>query len=104
MSLFRRKDLPAEYQVRIVTNEFTKDELQDLIGQYDLTATELNLFGNAFRTMDELTLAELTFKKSIATDKGYDEPYGNLLSLYCLQKRNDEGRAVLDEALKHARK
>jgi tetratricopeptide (TPR) repeat protein len=104
MRLFRKKRLPYEYQVEIVANQFTKDELQSLMREYDLTATELNLVGNAFRTMDDLKLAERTFKKSISKDKGYDEPYGNLLSLYCLQKRYDEGRALLDDALKHARK
>lgn len=104
MSLFRKKRLPSEYQVRIVTNQFTRDELQNLMAEYDLTATELNLVGNAFRTMDELELAERTFKKSISEAGSYDEPYGNLLSLYCLQKRYDEGRALLDDALKHAQK
>lgn len=104
MSLFSKKSLPSEYQVRILTNELTKHELQNLMKEYDLTATELNLVGNAFRTMNELELAERTLKKSISKDNGYDEPYGNLLSLYCLQKRYDEGRALLDDALKHARK
>ena len=104
MSLFRKKRLPSEYQVQIVTNQLTKDELQDLMREYDLTATELNLVGNAFRTMDELELSEHTFKKSISKDKRYDEPYGNLLSLYSLQKRYEEGGALLDDALKHARK
>jgi tetratricopeptide (TPR) repeat protein len=104
MSLFGKKRLPSEFQVRIVTNQLTKDELQNLIREYDLTALELNLVGTVFRSMDELGLAERTFKKSISKDKAYDEPYGNLLSLYCLQKRYDEGRALLDDALKHARK
>ena len=104
MNLFRKKRLPSEYQVRIVTNQLTKDELQNLMREYELTATELNLVGNAFRTMDEFELAERTLKKSISKDTGYDEPYGNLLSLYCLQNRYDEGRALLDDALKHARK
>lgn len=104
MSLFRKKRLPSEYQVRIVTNQLTGDELQNLMREYDLTATELNLIGNAFRTMDEFELAERTFKKSISEARGYDEPYGNLLSLYCLQKRYDEGRALFGDALKHARK
>jgi tetratricopeptide (TPR) repeat protein len=104
MSLFRKKGLPWEYQVRIVTNQFTKDELQNLMREHDLTATELNLVANAFRTMDELDLAERTFKESISKEPGYDEAYGNLLSLYCLQERYDEGRALLDDALKHARK
>jgi tetratricopeptide (TPR) repeat protein len=104
MSLFRKKRLPPEYQVQIVTCQLTSDELQNLMREYDLTATELNLVGNAFRTMDELELAERAFKRSISKDKGYDEPYGNLLSLYCLQTRYDEGRALLDDALKHAQK
>jgi hypothetical protein len=71
MSLFRRKRLPTDYQVRIVTNQFKRDELQNLMREHDLTATELNLVGNAFRTMDELELAERTFKKSISKAKGY---------------------------------
>lgn len=104
MSLFRRKRLPTDYQVRIVTNQFKRDELQNLMREHDLTATELNLVGNAFRTMDELELAERTFKKSISKAKGYDEPYGNLLSLYSLQKRYDEGRALLEDALRHVQK
>lgn len=100
MSTLPNKDLPVEHEVRIVTNKLTKDELQNLMREYDLTAAQLNNVGNAFRTMGELTLAEHALRESISRDKGYDDPYGNLLSLYSLQKRYADGRALLDDALK----
>ena len=102
--LRRKERLPPEYQVRIVTNEFNKKELQNLMEDYELTATEVNLVGNAFRNLGELELAEAALKESISKDKGYDEPYGNLISLYCSQKKYDQCRSVLDDAHRDARK
>ena len=99
----RKKRLPPEYQVRIVT-EFKKKELQNLMENYELTATELNLVGTAFRNLDEPGLTEAALKESISKDPCYDEPYGNLISLYCSQERYDQCRSVLDDALRNARK
>jgi tetratricopeptide (TPR) repeat protein len=96
--------LPADYQIRIVTNEFSKDELLELMRAYELTATELNLVGNAFRQLDEHDHAEHAFRQSIASAPNYDEAYGNLLSLYTLQERYDDGRALAADALAHAEK
>ena len=53
MSIFSKKSLPSEYQLRILANELTKHELQNLMKEYDLTATELNLVGDAFRTIND---------------------------------------------------
>lgn len=95
--------MPPRYQVMIATNQFKREELQSLTESYELTATELNLVGNAFRNLGELGLAEAILRESISRDKGYDEPYGNLISLYCFQKRYDQCRAVFDDALRNAR-
>ena len=78
---------PPELQVNFLTGKYSKEQLLQIMDNYMLEATHLNLIGNAFRALYEFNLAEQAFNKSIELSPEYDEPYGNLLSLYILQKK-----------------
>lgn len=79
--------LPDEYQVRITANEFKKEQLIDIINKYIFRSHHLNLIGTAFRNLKEFNLAEKTYLDAIELSTKYDEPYGNLLSLYIAQEK-----------------
>ncbi len=75
---------PAEYQVKICL-EYNKGELLELYEKYILKAHHLNLIGIAFKKLNEYDLAEKAYIDAIELQPEYDEPYGNLLSLYINQ-------------------
>jgi tetratricopeptide (TPR) repeat protein len=81
--------LPSTLEVKLAMAQCNRDELLTIANQYDLSQYQSNSLGNAFRSINELDLAERYFLKSIALDPSYDEPYGNLISLYAQQGKFD---------------
>lgn len=96
--------MPEEYQVRITLNEFNKEQLLEIINKYILKSHHLNLIGIAFRNLNEFSLAEKAYKDAIELFPEYDEPYGNLLSLYIAQKKYDLCEDVYREGMNNASK
>ena len=95
---------PEEYQMRIVLYEFNKQQLLEIINKYILKSYHLNLIGNAFRNLNEYSLAENAYKDAIKLTPEFDEPYGNLLSLYISQQKNELFEEVYRQGMHSATK
>lgn len=95
---------PPENQVNFLIGKYNKDELLEIIDKYSLESHHLNLIGNAFRAINEFDLAEHAFFKSIELMPEYDEPYGNLISLYIIQEKYDQCEDVYLKGMKSATK
>lgn len=95
---------PPEDQVNFLSGKNNKEQLLEIMYKYMLEATHLNLIGNAFRALNEFDLAEHTFYKCIELSPEYDEPYGNLLSLYILQEKYELYEDVYTKGMKSATK
>lgn len=96
--------LPEEYQVRIVLNDFNKQQLLEIINKYILKSHHLNLIGTAFRNLNEYSLAENAYKDAIKLSPEFDEPYGNLLSLYISQQNYESCEDVYRQGMNNATK
>lgn len=100
----QKNPLPEEYQVRIALNEFRKEQLIDIINKYILKSHHLNLIGLAFRNLKEFDLAEKNYLEAIELSPEYDEPYGNLLSLYITQKKYELCENIYRKGMNNANK
>lgn len=96
--------LPQEYQVRIVLNEFNKQQLLEIINKYVLKSNHLNLIGTAFRNLNEYSLAENAYKDAIKLLPEFDEPYGNLLLLYIYQQKYELCEDIYRQGMDNATK
>lgn len=95
---------PQENQVKIVLNEYNKDELLEILEKYILKANHLNLIGIAFRALKEYDLAEKVFLESIELLPEYDEPYGNLISIYIIQEKYELCESIYRKGMNNANK
>jgi tetratricopeptide (TPR) repeat protein len=100
----QKNPLPEEYQVRIALNEFRKEQLIDIINKYILKSHHVNLIGLAFRNLKEFNLAEKNYLEAIELSPEYDEPYGNLLSLYITQKKYELCENIYRKGMNNANK
>ncbi len=101
---FEKQPLPQEYQLKIIFNQFSKEDLTNLPEKYILTSNHLNLIGSAFRNMNELGLAEKAYKDAIESAPENDEPYGNLMSLYILQGKYELCEDIYQQGMHNATK
>jgi len=85
-------------------NNYSKNELINILESYSLSATQANSVGNAFRHLDEFQLAEKYFLLSIELDPKYDEPYAHLISLYAQQGKFDLCESIFQQGNKNATK
>jgi tetratricopeptide (TPR) repeat protein len=97
--------MPESYQAGLILNEYDKDQLLEIINKYHLNSHHWNLLGTAFRNLKEDSLsAENAYKEAIEKHPEYDEPYGNLLSLYIAQEKFDLFEHVFRQGMKNASK
>ena len=85
----KKQSLPAEYQVDIVCNKFSKQQLIGLQNKYILQGNHYDLIGTAFRNMKEFDLSEKAYLKAIELFPEFENSYANLISLYILQRKYD---------------
>jgi len=99
---YQKIPMPEEYQVRIILNEFKKEQLLEILNKYIFKSQHLNLIGTAFRNLNEFDLAEKSYKDAIELLPEYDEPYSNLLSLYIAHEKYDLCEDVYRQGMNNA--
>ncbi len=77
-----KKPMPEAYQVQILMNQFSVEQLKKLTQDYTLLAHHWNLIANSYKQFQEYDLAEKAYLKAIELDKTNEDHYGNLLALY----------------------
>jgi len=83
----KKKSLPFDLQLDIQSGKFDTKQVLKIISGYDLSSHELNIIGIGFKNKKEFGLTEKYFIKSLKKDKSNSDAYGNLISLYCEQKK-----------------
>lgn len=109
MSIFRRtkkssekKKLPYELQTKLMAGKIDIGEIKKIVNEYNLGGVELNSIATGLRIRGELDLAEKYFCDSLKADETDGDVYGNLISLYCKQKKYGKCQIIFTIGLKRA--
>ena len=99
MSFFRKilpkkekQPLPKEIEALLFTS--SKEQLLDIQDKYILDAFQINTVGGTFKSLKEYELSEKAFLQSIKLLPKYEDPYGNLISLYSSLKQYEKGESI----------
>lgn len=84
---FDKIDLPIDTQIKIVLNAFSLEEMNEIEGKYYLNEYHWNILGLSYRKINNYEMAEKSYLNAIELKPDYEEPYGNLMSLYILLER-----------------
>lgn len=93
--------VPWEFQLKLIKGEFDDDDIKEAEKKYIINDTELNNIGLAYLSKEEYGLAEKYFRESIRIFPPYGDPYGNLISMFCRQKKYGEALETFQEGLKN---
>lgn len=95
-------DLPIDTQIKIALNTFTSEQLNEIKEKYILNEYHSNIIGLSYRKLGNYEMAEQLYLNAIKLKPDYEEPYGNLMSLYITLEKWDMYEDIYNKGIINA--
>lgn len=101
-SHFEKLDLPIDTQIKIALNAFSSEQLNDIKDRYKLNEYHWNIIGLSYRKIGNYEMAEQSYLNAIELKPAYEEPYGNLMSLYIQLENWESYKEIYKKGIQNA--